>query len=121
MWDRQRRGSRRRELHGCKASRESDRHLFSGQPIVVGHDTCPSTSETVSAPIGGQASTVCFLGSIAESSPPGHQVASCEEAGLLALGRLRPRFERNLCPGFEEEFEAPRTDGFLAHKAEVVY
>lgn len=90
MWDRQRRGSRRSELHSRKARSESDGDLCSGQPIVVGNIVCASAPGTVSASGIIETDAVCFLGRLAESSPPGHQVASCEGAGLLALGRLRP-------------------------------
>lgn len=93
MWDRERGGARRRELHSRKARRQSDGHLCNRQPIVVGDVVRASTLETVPASGIIKTYVVFLLGNIAKSSSFSHQVESRKGSRLLALGCLCPTFD----------------------------
>ena len=121
MWDRQRRGSRRCELHSHKACGQSDGHLCNGPPFMAGNIIRASTPETLSASNIVDAKAVCFLEHTSKSSALSHQMALHKGAGNLALGRLRSRFERTLRAGFKEELDASSAEGFLAYETEMVY
>ena len=121
MWDRQRRGARRRELHSRKVRRQPDGYLCNRQPTMVGDVVRATAPETVPASHVVETNTIRLLGNTPESSAHGDQVASSEGTSRLALGGLRSGFDWNLRAGLKKDVEAPRPKGFLAHEAEMVY
>lgn len=121
MRDRQRGGPGGRELRDRQASGQPHRDRGRRSPTLVRDHGGSSTIATLSTPCIVRRNAVRVLVSPPTPGLAGDQMALCEGESLLALGGLCSRFVWSVRAGFEEDLEAPRAKGLLAHEAAVVY